>query len=106
VLLRDGSSRIPLTALLGRRLRHRQHLVGQQFDLSKLTVHSLVKELTHLVDRSLQQMRMLRSPQADSFPPRVVQAEMVGMSSLTIKDDSSMCGTTMVEGLTKVLIVI
>jgi hypothetical protein len=23
---------------------------------------------------------------------------MVGMSSLTIKDDSSMCGTTMVEG--------
>jgi hypothetical protein len=57
-----------------------------------------VKELTHLVDRLLQQMRMLRSPQADSFPPRVVQAEMVGMSSLTIKADSSMCGTTMAEG--------
>ena len=30
--------------------------VGQQFDLSKLTVHSLVKELTHLVDKLLQQM--------------------------------------------------
>jgi hypothetical protein len=49
---------------------------------------------------------MLRSPQADSFPPRVVQAEMVGMSSLTIKADSSMYGTTMAEVLTKVLIVI